>query len=120
MPTGVDISKFVNGLRQNAQRIRSRAKLGVDKFGEATIGLAQTFTPVKTGFLQGSGTTEPAEIKGNRITKIIGFNTYYAAAVHNILTNNHLVGQAMYLARAMKEKAKLFKSFMAGWMKGAE
>lgn len=45
----------------NAQAAALRA---LDRFGEQVIGDSQKLTPVLTGALQASGTTEPAKVNG--------------------------------------------------------
>jgi hypothetical protein len=63
-----------------------------------------------------------AEARNMRVT--IGFNTDYAAAVHEILTNHHPIGQAKYLHRAVEEIKPRLGGFIAkgnaaGGMAGA-
>jgi hypothetical protein len=83
----------------------------------STALTAQQLVPVKTGALQGSGTTEPAKIDGEKITKLVGFNTDYAAAVHEKLQAQHAVGEAKFLEHAMSQNAAKFTGFVAGRVK---
>src|SRR5690606_18878876 len=82
MSASADISKFLAGLAQARERAIEAATEAVDLAGEHIIGDAQQLCPVDTGALQASGTTLPAEVADGKITKVIGFNTSYAAAVH--------------------------------------
>ena len=113
-----DPSNFIRGLQAARERQIAAALRAVDQFGEHVIGDAQQLTPVDTGALQASGTTEPATIDGTLITKTIGFNTNYAAAVHENLTAHHDHGQAKYLSTAMEENAPKLAPFVAGQMQG--
>lgn len=113
------ISKFVSMLRGRHSAVADAAIHAVDEFGEQVIGDAQQLTPVDTGALQASGTTEPAELDGHVVKKEIGFNTDYAAAVHENLNAHHDVGQAKYLETAMKEDQKKFNPFMEKRIKAA-
>src|SRR4051812_9555758 len=101
----VDVSKFIKGMQEKRQRVIAAAVTGVDVFGEHVIGDAQQITPVKTGALQASGTTEEAKVDGTSVSKTIGFNTHYAAAVHERLDSKHAVGQAKFLETSMTNNA---------------
>jgi len=113
----MDASKFINSLHQRRYEVIRAAEKAVDEFGEHVIGDAQQLTPVDTGALQASGTTEPAELHGSRIEKAIGFNTDYAAAVHENLNAHHETGQAKFLETAMSKNAPKFNDFMARRLK---
>lgn len=114
-----DISQHLAALKNASQAQRAAALLAVDQFGEHVIGDAQQLTPVLTGALQASGTTEPAKSGGEGIEKTIGFNTNYAAAVHEKLNARHAVGQAKFLEEAMKQNSSKFGPFVAGRVKEA-
>lgn len=115
----VDVSQFLKGLGDSRKAQLAAAVRAVDKFGEQVIGDAQQLTPVKTGTLQGSGTTLPAEVSDESIDKTVGFNTNYAAAVHEKLNNKHAVGQAKFLETAMKEDTPKFGPFVADRVRSA-
>lgn len=119
--TGCDISKLLAGLAGYGRAALDAAVQATDVFGEQVIGDAQELTPVKTGFLQGSGTTEPAELDGTKVTKRIGFNASYAAAVHEVPPDraHHEVGQWKYLETAVRNDAPKFAPFVAAQVKGA-
>ena len=119
MSASADISKFLAGLGEAQRRVEAAALQAVDQFGEHVIGDAQQLTPVKTGALKASGTTEPAVREGGKITKRIGFNTDYAAAVHERLDLHHAQGQAKYLETAVRNNAAKMAPFVAERVKRA-
>jgi hypothetical protein len=55
-----------------------------------------------------------AMLRGRSIEKTVGFNTNYAAAVHERLDQQHEQGQAKYLETAMRNNAAKFESFVGG------
>ena len=112
MPTGCDISKFLGGLQKAGGQQLAAAVRGVDRFGEHVIGDAQELAPVLTGALKASGTTDPAVVRGSHVSKEIGFNTDYAAAVHEVLTAHHPQGQAKYLETAMRDDQSKFGAYV--------
>lgn len=110
---GFDFKDFFERARQHGnQDLIPKAAKALEQFAAHVIGDAQQLCPVLTGFLQASGTWEPAEVKGDSITVVIGFNAIYAAAVHENLTARHLVGQAKYLESAIQANAPK----LPGWM----
>jgi hypothetical protein len=111
--TGFDASQFVKGLNDARRRQIEAARNALDLFGEHVVGDAQQLTPVLTGFLAGSGTTTPAVIDGEQITKEIGFNADYAAAVHERLSAHHDQGQAKYLETALQRNSAKLGPFVA-------
>jgi hypothetical protein len=114
-----DASKMISGLEAAKAAKISAAVRAVDVFGEHLIGDAQQITPVKTGTLQASGTTEPAVLSGSEIGKQVGFNTDYAAAVHEKLESKHDVGEAKFLSKAMAADRSKFGPFVADQVKSA-
>lgn len=117
MSAGVDITQVLKGLQEFDQRVMTAAVGGVDAFGEHVIGDGQELAPVDTGDLKASGTTLPAEVEGNNIRKTIGFNTDYAAAVHERLDVHHEEGEAKYLETALRNNAPKFPEFVANHVK---
>jgi hypothetical protein len=113
MSASSDISKLLAGLAKAKIAKLNAAIRAVDIFGEQVIGDAQQLTPVKTGALQASGTTLPAEVNQGKVTKMIGFNTNYAAAVHERLELHHEIGQAKFLYTAMRNNQNKFAPFVA-------
>lgn len=115
-----DVRQFLNGLtRAQRQRAIPAGLRAVDRFGEHVLGQAQQIAPVKTGALQNSATSEPARIVGDDISKTIGFNTDYAAAVHERLELHHNQGQAKYLETAMRTQARKLGPLVESEMKRA-
>jgi hypothetical protein len=118
-----DLSGFVSGLNQARSEIERRAKLGVDQFAEVVIGTARDYAPVDTASLQNSGTAQPAEITGDSIEAQVGFDTDYAAAVHErldmqIKTVKNPRARSKYLTTALQEHADQFGPFVADALKG--
>jgi len=115
-----DVRQFLKGLtKAERQRVIPAGLRAVDQFGEHVLGQAQQITPVKTGALQNSATSEPARMAGDDISKTIGFNTDYAAAVHERLDLAHMQGQAKYLETAMRAHARKLRPFVESEMKKA-
>jgi hypothetical protein len=117
--TSADISKMLRGLGQARERARAAGLRAMDIAGEKVLGDAQQLCPVDTGFLQSSATSEPAVERGNKITKQVGFNADYAAAVHENLTAHHEVGQAKFLETAIKQNARKLREYVASEMRKA-
>jgi hypothetical protein len=113
----LDMSEFLKGLGEARTQMMDKAVVAVDQFAEHVLGDAQQLTPVATGALQASGTTSPAEVKSESITKQIGFNTDYAAAVHENMDAHHDVGQAQYLTTALRENAPKLGPFLQSKLK---
>lgn len=114
MSASADISGFLSGLGE-AQRVAVKAVVAaVDVFGEHVIGDSQQLTPVDTGFLAASHTTEPAKLEGDGVSKLLGANADYAAAVHERLDQKHTQGGAKYLTNALKANEGKFGPFVGG------
>jgi hypothetical protein len=116
MPT--DVTQFLRGLEAAQRQLRAAAIAAVDQFAEHVLGDAQQLAPVDTGALKASGSAQPAELHGNLVQATIGFNTDYAAAVHERITARHKQGQSKYLETAMQNNAPKFGPFMAGRLRG--
>jgi len=86
-------------------------------FASDVIGRAQELCPVRTGTLQSSATTTIPVVSAMKIFCTIGFNTDYAAAVHEILDRHHPQGQAKFLENAMRELAPEFKGYIEDELK---
>lgn len=113
-----DISKFLRGIQEARQRAIAAALRAVDQFGEHVVDDARQITPVKTGFLQASGTTEPAQISGDMITKLIGFGASYSAAVHERKAR-HEQGEWKFLSTKIEANRPKYEPFVAGKVKAA-
>ena len=119
MSASCDISGFLKGMADADGKVPAAAVRAMAQFGEHVLGDAQVLAPVKTGALKASGATEPAELAGANVTKLIGFNTDYAAAVHEVLDAHHPQGQAKYLETAVQNNAPKMNPFIAERLKSA-
>jgi hypothetical protein len=115
----LDLSQFLSGLSAARAAQLAAAIHATDVFAEHVIGDAQEITPVKFGTLQASGTTQPIKVEGESVTKELGFNTDYAAAVHENLEAHHDVGQAKFLTTSLQQNAGKLGPFIANAVKGA-
>lgn len=107
-----DVSKFLRGVGEGRRRAMAAAARSVEVFGNHVIGKAQEITPVKTGALQNSGTVETPVTTRSSVECTIGFNTDYAAAVHERLNAHHAQGQPKYLETAMRQEARKLVPFV--------
>jgi hypothetical protein len=114
MSASADIKRFMERMKQADRQTKAKALRRTDQFANHVLGDAQEITPVETGALQASGTAQPAVIEANgNIKAEIGFNTEYAAAVHERLDVHHEApGQAKYLATALKNNQPKFAAFV--------
>ena len=118
--TGCDMSPIFSGLARMRDTVVPVALRSVDVFGFVVVlGSAQQLCPVLTGFLQSSATDEPADLTGWVITKLVGFNASYAAAVHENLTAHHDIGQAKYLETTVRIKGPELPAHVAADVKEA-
>jgi hypothetical protein len=113
MSANIDITPFVNSMQKEyLPRVRAAALRGIDRFVNHVLTEAQELCPVSdvvghAGTLKASATADEAIDLGGMITQIFGFNTSYAAAVHERLVSalgkpiNHPHGQAKYLETSM-------------------
>lgn len=114
-----DVSKFLGNVQGEARRRAIAAgEKAVEQFAEHVVAQAQKITPVSptdpkhpgytghSGALRDSGTAERAVVKRDRITCRVGFNAYYAAAVHERLDLAHKAPtRSKYLETAMRVEA---------------
>jgi len=95
---------------------------GVNKKGEPITVRPMIKNPRFTGHsgrLRDSATIEPAEVRGDVITVVAGFNVEYAAVQHERLDYVHTNGQAKYLETPLRENAGKFGEFVLKRMKEA-
>ena len=112
MSEQVDLKQFLAGLEQAEARAIAAAKRALVLAAEHVKGESQRLTPIEWGTLQNSATVGPVEEQRGLISIQIGHNTSYAAAVHEILTNRHKVGQAKYLETAMRKNTRRVLEFI--------
>lgn len=114
MSATFDVTGLLKGIAAGGARAVAAAAKASEQFtAVAVVGVAQTLVPVETGALAASGVTEPATVTADKIEVQAGFNTSYAAAVHEILTARHEQGQAKYLEAAMSQAAPQFAPHVA-------
>jgi hypothetical protein len=103
----VDVNAFIQSLQGEAQpRLIRAATDALDRFSNHVLGEAQKITPVDTGALVGSATAEDAVVADGKISQTIGFDTDYAAAVHERLDLHHKPPtQAKFLETVMRANA---------------
>jgi hypothetical protein len=111
-------------LRRAERRQLDAARRAIDVGGEAVLGRAQELAPVDTGALQASGTATSARADRRGIEKEVGFNTDYAAAVHErldlrIRTDRNPLARSKYLAAALAEKRGAVLRLIAAEMEAA-
>ena len=116
----------VTGVAQveaNIQRIIKEnwndAKKALRQEGNIILNDSIKQTPVEFGDLRRSGTVEEVKETKKEYVIAIGYNTTYAAAVHENLNAHHTVGKAKYLedpllARAPKISRSVAKRVKAG------
>lgn len=113
-----DLAKLLSRLDAVDDDIRDEVRKGVDAFAQMVIGNAQERAPVDTGYLADSGKAEPARMTFRSISARLGFNSAYAAAVHeavdaNFNTQRNPDAQAKFLESAMSEAAPKLMPFLA-------
>lgn len=104
---GVKISGSKEAIRSlkvftNTAALRRVVQPAMTMAAEAMMSDAKRRTPVDTGRLRASGRVERARTTGTRVVVVLGFHTKYAGYVHEDLNANHPVGQAKFLALAVK------------------
>ena len=82
MSATCNINDFLKSLKRIEADVRLRAERALNRGGEHILGKAKERAPFDLGNLQRSATAEPAKWSGDSLTKRIGFNTQYAAVVH--------------------------------------
>lgn len=116
---GFDISKFLAGLDEGKDRAIKAGEQAVDQYANRVVGKAQKLAPKLTGALAGSGIAEKAQFNGHDIRATVGFNTNYAAAVHERLDVHHENGQAKFLETPMRTEAPKLPPFVEKAMRSA-
>lgn len=115
----MDISAWRKSLEeQYGPRYHAALVRGLEKFCAHVLGEAQQLCPVETGALKSSDAQDPPVSTVQEISITFGFNTEYAAAVHEVLESkrgnpiNHPQGQAKFLETAMQANATLMIQFI--------
>lgn len=101
MSAKVSIKEFQRGLRQAGEKGRRAAYKAMLRAAEHTLGDAQQLAPIDTGDLKASD--QVGRASGVDLKVEIGFNTDYAAIVHEDLAARHPNGgEAKYLEKAIR------------------
>lgn len=120
MSANGDISSFLKGLGEARKRVLEAGRQAVTRAGAHILGQAQVLAPVETGALKASAVAEPATVNGHTITMVLGFNTDYAAAVHERLDLHHAAPtQAKFLETAMRTNTQKFTTYVQDAMRSA-
>lgn len=133
-----DFRQFLSGIERAEQRQLDAATAAAGEFAEHVMAESQELVPVSptdpkhplyigtSGALQDSGSVKDAKVDADGVEVEIGYNTDYAAAVHERLDVNHKYprrvkekAQAKYLSEPMEKNAPKFGPFVADAMKGA-
>ncbi len=97
-----DMRQFTERLRQLERQVAGAANRALLDAAEQLVGDAQQLVPVDTGALAASGTVDDSAAGGPGVGQVtFGFNTSYAAAVHERTDVHHDQGQAKYLEAAI-------------------
>lgn len=116
--SAVDISKYIAALEGGVlPRVREVVARAIVQFAEHVLGEAVELCPIDTGNLRDSAFASAPVDEGGVVTVTIGFNMFYAAYVHEILTAHHPHGQAKFLETAMQQNAVKFHGFILEQLK---
>lgn len=95
-------NEFVENLKVLEAHVKGASAKGLIESGEHILGQGQEACPVETGNLKGSATLDDSKADQGEVT--IGFNTDYAAAVHERDDVAHDQGEAKFLENAIKRE----------------
>ena len=129
---------FLAGVAAARDKQLEAAKDAAGLFAEQVLADSQELVPVSptdpkhplylgtSGALRDSGVVGEVEMGAGTITVELGYNTDYAAAVHEVLEANHQYpgainpnAQAKYLSTPIAERADQFAPFVAEQMREA-
>lgn len=127
MSASIDMTNLIRGMQAGRERAMAAAQRGLDKAAVHVAGEAAQLCPVSgvpgydpnpktvhSGTLKASHQTEPSQWHGDRLEAVIGFNTDYAAAVHEVLTARHAPPtQAKFLETALRQSGPKACEFAA-------
>jgi len=135
---GFDFTQFLNRAADNFQDKEDAAVQATAEYAEVIMADSQEIVPVSptdpkhpnytgtSGELRDSGTVGEVVVKGDEISVEEGYNTDYAAAVHERLAVNHQYpgrvnekAQAKYLEVPMKARAAGYAPYVAQRMQEA-
>lgn len=114
----VGLDKVLAGMMVYEKTIEKRAEKALLDEANTILREAMDQTPVETGTLRRSGTVEGPKVSAKNITVEIGFNTDYAAAVHENLKAKHATGKAKFLEDPVNAAAPGMPARLSARMKG--
>lgn len=97
----IDLAEFNRTLRRLLVQGLQEGGLMIWQVGQTILSAASGYAPIEWGTLKASGVSDPKD--AGPLNYEIGFNTDYAAAVHERLDLHHDKGQAKYFERAIRE-----------------
>ena len=97
------IDDFSQWLRDTPGVVVKDVEAAIYQEGNNIMGVSKRRTPVKWGNLKGSAHVKLPKTRGGKTSVELAYGTDYAIYVHEILTNEHPVGQAKFLESAVKE-----------------
>lgn len=78
----LDFSQVFDGLKRLSAKTLEAAKLGLRESGEELLRLSIMEVPFRYGWLQQTGTVDASGIDDGTPEVVIGYNTPYAARLH--------------------------------------
>ena len=120
MAASIDMRNILSRLKLKRERDIAVIEKAAGTFAAMLIGNAQAITPVKTGFLQASGTWEKPQMTGDNVIVNVGFNASYAAIVHELppeRAHHEPPGQWKYLEVTLRNDGPKFVPFIASKLK---
>lgn len=120
MSASIEMKQILSRLQLKRERDIATIAKAAGTFAAMLIGNAQAITPVKTGFLQASGTWEKPQITAENVTVQVGFNASYAAIVHELppeRAHHEPPGQWKYLEVTLRSDGPKFVPFIASKLK---
>jgi hypothetical protein len=122
MSASIDMKEILARLSLKARRDLAIIEKASGRFAAILIGRAQDITPVKTGFLQASGTWEQPQITEDNVIINVGFNASYAAIVHELppeRAHHEPPGQWKYLEVTLRNEGPKFVPYVASELRKA-
>ncbi len=95
-----DMRQFQRRMQVLERQVEGAGRKALRDAAEVVLGEAQQLCPVKTGTLAGSATVDEAASDDRNVQ--FGFNTDYAAIVHEREDVAHEQGQAKFLQEAIQ------------------
>lgn len=97
----IDLTEFNRTLAALNDTGLREGGLMIWQVGQGILSAGSGYAPIQWGTLRASGVSDPKD--AGPLHYEIGFNTEYAAAVHERLDLHHDQGQAKYFERAIRE-----------------